>query len=781
MSTPPGTSTFDPPSFGLFIPPSPVIVARYHSEDEIDEDENLDQFEILPNIYLISDQWREGPEPAVARYRYSFDQTFPDYFPHRVEDIFATAVGPYVVRPDDRIVSLMILGNGLYKVLNDGFAMAAQASVSDDGEHVTFECVESTIREFDSVLEGAIYRHADKYDDPDFADGKNRNDVRTILPVRFNPDGRPNAVPEDGESVMPQDAELDPSEQRKYPVFLDEKVIRDPDIRRHWSLGMAFRYLCSRIKDDGKYIVLPFDFMSVDDDTFVNLKPTTDGGIIDIDDPSTYTKEPIFCPDVDVTGMTWLDAIMRLIEPFGFGIKIEQAEDENLNPKHYLIVYRKDLNYWVKSLYHQKPNEFAPVVLDMAQTNATRIDFQQDHGDIVNEIVVRPERSRREVSVILAPLFEIDADDATGANPQKFNRANEAFTQADNFTRYRIYGVDEVGEGHWDWDSSAIVTDVPDLDAIFRQDGSDNDPVNDPSYVRRRMPAVQKDLFYRDVTGKPIPAELWYSFDYDGIVPGVWDKQSNGGTGGTWQKVGAGGWKLDDGRLGVIITTPDVTSVPTGGPGPVGRPNPKGALNIVKCLANPDAGANKRFHFRLTCVIDSDRAMDLTATRRPVTPTKYTIRRVDDAEDRYKQHIPTPSSHYNTTDKFIFIDDSVSGKDYAQSRRRAHELGRFGGAITIPYIDSGSYTIGDKIDMIRGKDLDLNQLAGTGTNETPIYPAIVGRDRSYEPRQTTTYHLNDLRLEGVVPPSLNKAGLVRDAKRAIGPADVADGGDIGDV
>lgn len=747
----PGDGLLDP----VFIPPAlypaQVVVCNYNPD-------RTPKFIPLPNVRLVSDQCREGPTPPVARYRYDFADFYPPEYPRRLEDIFRQDVPTFdynVVIPDDRVAALEFYLDGTWDVLADGFAITAQGDAGDDGETVTFECSDVSVREFDRTLEGSIWRHADKHGDPGAGPEYTRNDFLTSMPVRFNPDGRPNATPAPAGGGFDYDSGAAGAD---YPVFLDPLLVRSPDVRRHWTVGMAARYIMAVGNPDKKYVKLPDEWATIDD-FLVDMQPTTPGGVIDPEDPATFTRVPILVPDLDVTGLAWPDALQRLIEPHGFGMFFRLYTMPSGAPEHRLMIFRRDIDPARKAFGLQKAEPGA--VYDLAQTNVGKVTFQDDMAGVVNEVVVRSELTRREVSVVLAPLFEVDAADA--ATPEKYRKEEGSeFAATGNSLKYRMFGVDETGDGHWDFDSSSSVIAIPSLDGLFRDGGLADDP-DDPAFVRRRRPASQFTLFY-EVGNRPINCELWVAADYTGPTPGVYDPSKSA----HWQKVGMGGWKLLDDRLGILVTTPDPSKWPIGRQKDMtGKPFPGGKINVLRSLAAPDT-AHPKFAFRLTCVVESDRNLGVVAVRRDSTPTRFTIRRPDDAEDRFRQEIAMPSSHYVTGGLRVNVeDDTAEATAYAEGRRRAHELGKFSASVVVPYIDS-SYQIADKITGLVGRDIGFNQLVGAEAGERPVYPAVVARERVYEPQQTTTYLLNDARFEGHKTANFNYAPTAARARQAAG-------------
>ncbi len=106
---------------------------------------------------------------------------------------------------------------------------------------VTFLAFGVAIREWDTPIGGALMRDSD--------DPTTVSDVETDLVTHFNPGGLPNATPEEADAVD--------DSGNTYPTFLDPRVVRDPDVRRPWTLPMAVRYLCYRHNPDQTYVKNP--------------------------------------------------------------------------------------------------------------------------------------------------------------------------------------------------------------------------------------------------------------------------------------------------------------------------------------------------------------------------------------------------------------------------------------------------------------------------------------------------------------------------------------------
>jgi hypothetical protein len=151
------------------------------------------------------------------------------------------------------------------------------------------------------------------------------------------------------------------------------------------------------------------------------------------------------------------------------------------------------------------------------------------------------------------------------------------------------------------------------------------------------------------------------------------------------------------------------------------------------------------FALRLTCVIEGDRVISATADRSPASPTQFTISRQVDARDRYARHVIAAGSEFNvTSEEIVSRDDSLDALSEAYARRTANESGEVAGTVVIPRFTQ-AYRIGDRICSIQGRDLSLRTNAGAPTEETEVYPVVVGLRWDFDGHQRTVLQLSDQR------------------------------------
>jgi hypothetical protein len=732
---PNGSFTYHSGSVPLSRPSDPIGVFRYDAESG--------EYELLPNILALQISFREGADPGSARFRYDFGTpAIDDSAPRRFEDVYPLdAQGPLVVSNDDRLVVKRMRGDGSLEVLFDGFALIPQADLDGNAEVVSFTAVGTPIREWDTPLGGALVRDADT---PAGAD----SDTRTALPARFNPNGQPNASP----GVL--DADEDPQDGPTakdsgtapdgYPVFLGpvspSNRINDETIRP-WTLGMAVRYVLATGNPDEKYTT--YAALEQLDEILKAIEPKEDGGAIDRDDPGTFVRKSIVVQDYDVTGEPWPVAIERLIAPHGFGFRFVLETDDNEDPHWRVSIYRKDDNVHVKELYLQAAGED----YDPTMTNVGALRLARDAHGIVNRYVVDTAPVRIEASFILSPLFVVAAGDATDRD--KFIEGHPDFAGA-VVDKYRLFGFDECGEGHWDFDTHATDDTRGDLNPILWPDQKTDTGDEKRPYAYRRRPG-RRTLIKVDDEGKPFHAKLHVSKDYAGTMPGVWDGKP---ASAKWQEVTSGEWELLPDRLGIRVTCKDPNSwpigkVPTGGDTAY---DSGGKLCLVEWIAAPTTDYPYP-RFRLTTVIEDDRGMDVEAVRRDASPTTFEVTRRIDARDRFERRLISKFSCLADPvnvgpDGFdeAITDDEGEAKAHADGMRRAHELGVFAGSVTIPRLTT-AYSVGDKVRQVSGRDISLQVNAAAEQSESPIYPSVVAITWDLDGRQMTHISIQDERGE----------------------------------
>lgn len=784
-----GTASYLNPPGSLDLGPfNPIRVYRL----------GLKGYELLPHVRAVSVSTREGAEPGSAQCYYVFDETLATEIgsPVRFESVWGmNAVGKWVVKPDDRIVIAQDNPPDLTRppstpptrtILFAGFAQAPQLDLSDGEERVTFVVLGQPVREWDTPIGGAIYRDGAYAKSPggwesdrgiDEYESLNEHDWPTDLPCRFNPDGLPNATPAGHDSGNA--AEI------SYPVFLDPLIVRTPDVRRYWTVSMAARYILQRGNPKGKWSRYNDVLWQIDGLLKVRV-PKNANTPIDLSDGETYDWQDVICQDLDITGKAWPEALRDVIEPHGwtFVWRIGQGKDPydkaDVNAKdrpiYQLAIYRKDEPPSSRYVSLQAAGN----VLDTNLTNVSGLGLNFDSTRIVNAYIVDSEPALYESTWILNPLFEIDAAD--GAHPKYASFAKSAAMGKADPRKYREFGVDETGDGHWDFQFVkwlTMATDTPDSDSIqmwtaltkdmeklFTDRGTIEDfDSQTRRFAARRRPALRSLISTDPVTGSPLSAKLWVmeKAKYNGALIGQF-RPDDLAADGALQPILAGGWELLTDRLGIRISVEDPNSWHIGQPWLVtegGTPTkklmtnpafPQGIINTVQCLAAPGANGStttKQFVLVLTCVVQGDRGVSARAGRRLTSPTTYPITRRDDARDRYRFTVLAKDSEFNeNAERTVIRDDTAMATNHAVSRRTATEALTLAGSITVGRLARG-IRIGDQVTAIQGRGVSLRVSAVAGQKQTPRYPVVVGIDWGFSPRLHTVYHVQDRRTEGV--------------------------------
>ena len=698
---PPYASIF-PLELPLSRPPVRVGVYRYQPTD-------FPALQLLPNIRVLSIQFREGPDPGLARFRYVFDSANPSTDPTSFEQALSVDCNlANVVQNDDRLVVLKYNSDGTTDPIFDGFAQVPELSLAPSRELVSFVAFGVAVRAWDTPIGGSLMRDSDN--------PTKVSDVQTDLVTYFNPSGRPNATP--------QGADATNDLGNSYPTFLDPLVIRSPDLRRYWTLSMAVRYLCYQFNPDETYIKNP-DGATID--ALLDSRSPNAGVQVNPADPTQFQSQPILVPDYPATGKPWPLVLYELLEPNGFGMAFRLETDDSGSPVTRLDLFRRQdaSSNSYKDLYLQTSGDF----LDPALTNLAEAKLARDTSRVANIYSVESRPTRYEASFILAPGFPISPSDASDANTIKqFDRADPSFAQV-NRDKYRLYVFDETGEGHWDFNSASMKTSATSLVALLGNDGQNSFPV----VKRRRVPLGV--LFSTDSNRKPLKARLSVSTNYTGVTPGLWDGS------GTWQSI-VGGFELLQDRLGIWVQVSNPNGWNIGLSTLPGMPYPSGIIKGVEDQANTTAN---HFTLRLTCVIEADNTVKATADQRPSSSTSFGVTRRVNATTRYAKHVISANSEFNaTTSVVVFRDDTAEALSEAEARRLAGEAGEVAGSVTVPRITT-AYRVGDRIRAIRGRDLSLRTNAGAPADEGEVFPAVVGLSWEFESQQRTTLLLSDHR------------------------------------
>ena len=652
----------------------------------------------IANLECLSIAFREGTDPGHARFRYDLASGLAGA-PTSIEQALGTGTtGSGIVEPGDRLVVLGMRPDGGTEPLFDGEATNFALDLGPDSEEVHIDCVGIAWRCWDRPIRGALIRDA--------SDPKKVNDTRTDVVAHFNPGGLPNATPVGYEAGARSGAR-----DRAYPVFLEPRIVRTPDLRTSWYLSMACRHVLFTENEAEDYVRNP-DGADID-----ALLGTVDGKGNPIGGPP---GGPVVVPDLPISGKDWPGTVQRLLGEVGFGQKFQLSAGDGGIPTTDLVFFAQQGGA-VKDLYlAPRGTPFSPALCNLSASSLHR-----DVSGVVNKWSVRGGMHLWEASFVLACGFPCSSGDASASALAGFNTNDPSYV-SDGTKRdaYRLYVFDETGEGHYPAGSATKDSTVPPLDGLF---GAGR-------YAQRRRRPIGT-LLSLDAAGKPYRARLAISKNYAGPKPGLWD-----GT-GTWQTLTSSTFRLLSDRLGITITDTSPNSWDVGKSRVAGAPYPSGVVKGVEDQAS--ATAADHFTLRLTCVVEADEALFATADPTGGSPIARPISRIIDASDRYVRSRVDYPSEFNASGNLdkVVRDDTELARAEAVSMRASTQAGTLGGPCEIPRL-TNYYKIGDRIRSIDGRGLGLRTDSGTGDG-APIYPVVVGIRWDFEGGQKTTLELSD--------------------------------------
>ncbi len=545
----PGSFDLSPVPAAIATTAMPIVVAEYIPGAEAE-----DQFKVFPNVRCLRIDYREGPEPPIARFQYYMDDALQASlnWPSQFEQLWPIdAQNPYVVWNDQRLVVLTMgpsTGNGQPPqpiVLFDGFAQIPQVDLSAQRQEVTFVAQGVPIRLWDQPIVGRVQRDAS---DVDTTDGS--SDVAVHIPARFNPSDTSigsqggyigNCVPSSSYT------EVEDSDDT-YPVFLDSLVVERSDDgldTSFWFVSDALAYLISvepSPEDDGGNAFVTYPTLSSLKDLLSCYSPP-EGQPLNPDD-----AEPtdIKIRDYDASNKAVPEAMSDLLAYCGFvmtfAISTQSTDTTNPGtPETVLKFIRKDaLSTQAPKILYLAAN--GATSLDLSANNTTALHLARDANTIVNQWTVESALQQVEITVYLAPGFTPSSGDA--ASPSQFDSSKLTDATADQRRMYRWFVADECGDGHYNMLTSTWVTDKAlDLSPVFPDD--DN---GEFTYVTRYRPG-SRTLISKGPDGKPLKAVLEIAAGFYSEDPELEDPSGSSG----WCTI-PHGWRLLDDRLGIEVT-----------------------------------------------------------------------------------------------------------------------------------------------------------------------------------------------------------------------------------
>ncbi len=685
---------------------TPIVVARYNAQAASGK-----QFQNLTSLRCVSIHRSIGTDPGRAVFRYAFDGQNANS-PQSIEQALSTSVRlSEAINTGDQLVVKGIKPDGTNEFLFYGKALKFGFKLQGQVEQVFMTAIGIAKEFWNTPIAGAKIR-----DGSNVATGA---DIQTDVLAQFNPKGLPNAT-EKANWVTPQIE--DQAGDFQYPSFMDPNIVRDPDVRDYWQLNTGVRWLVFSHYDGSTPLTLPDG--SQLDSLLMSLEPN--GATVDPGDPSTYTPKPIMLSDKPMTGRDWPSVLNDLLKDRGFGMewRLAGVSDDGKLPQVSLRIFRLQLGT-LRNVYLQQRGSF----FDPTLSNVGEGEIERDASQVINRWDVYGALNKYEAGFVLTQLFPMQASDGNSvASIALYDRNSAAFSY--NSDAYRLFGLDETGEGSYAIGSTTEVNKPTNLDQVL------GTPINNKAVyaTRRRKPIGE--LLSLDSNGKARRYQLAISTDYMGTIPGVWDGS------GTWQVI-EGGFSLLKDRLGIRITADNPNGWKIGKSNEPTAPFPEGVVKVVESLSNPGA-VNKKFYLRLVAVIEGDSAVKGTADKTDNSVLTTTVARQIDARDRYEKNTVDKSSPFNTTGADQVVrDDTDNATAEAIANRAATEAGILEGPIKIPRF-TNFYQLGDRISQIVGRGLGFRTDNGSSQSATAaVYPVIVAIDQIFEPEQQTVLHLSD--------------------------------------
>ena len=733
-----GSASFDlsPVPGGIAVNALPIVVALYEPGGE-------NPYTILPNVRCLRIDYREGPEPPVARFQYFMDDLLEAAmgWPAQFERLWPIdAQGDYVVITDDRLVVLTEAPasspdqDPQIIVLFDGFAQVPQVEVGASQQSVTFVALSVAIRLWDSPITGRVQRDASTADKTDGS-----ADVPIQLPCRFNPSDASVGSQGGyiGNCVATSDYTVDGDDS--FPVFLDPVVLeRGDNFTSYWYVSDALAYLIQTEpspQDEGGDDYVMYPTLSSLKDLLACQSPP-DNGLLNSGDAQATD---IQIRDFDASNKSVPEVFAELLRYCGF-VMFFAIDTNNTSadgtPETHLKIVRKDALATTapKLLYLAADGSST---LDLTQNNTTSFHLARDCNELVNQWTVETALKQVEVSVLLAPGFEPSSGDK--ANPSPFFAANLTNASSDQRRMYRWWIADECADGHWNMETSTWVTDKAiDWSPVFPPDKDKN-----ATYVDRYRPG-SNTLISKDSEGRPLKKVLQVLPGFSSGDPSIETVDDTE----TWITI-PGGYRLLDDRLGIEITAENPNEWHIG-------PGAKDIVTIraIDWLADPTAETD--FVLRLTTVVDADVRIpdsDIQAKMRKASPTDFPRERVADGKDHFQYDMVSPGSIYYTsgggdgTNPLVIRDDTKAAKTHAEQLRSAHEFPTLAGSARLPII-TDYYQIGDRIKIIQGRNATLQINVGADQGEAPSYPWVTAFAWDFQgDKQETVIQFSDRRGE----------------------------------
>ena len=420
-----------------------------------------DSFFLLPNVRCLRIDYREGPEPPVARFEYVMDDTLAINlgWPSQFEQLWPIdAQGPYVVNPDDRLVVMAQNPDGIPLILFDGFAQVPQVDLTPRSQRVTFTAVGVAAREWDNPISGRVQRNSDP---TGLQDTSGDSDVQVDLPCRFNPadtsvggSRRLSPQPDAGRRGYRHVDRRDLPQPSGVPRPGDRAVAGPAGLLEHQRRDQV---PARRIQRIANLHQLPGPRTRSTPSWKSSPRPRTRRTF----DPEDAETSPLTIRDYDASNQPYPEAIADLLSYAGFVMRWDTGADGSDLPQHSssgsigATAPRRRRSSRSTSM-RPGPRRSTP-----AGTTSRISTWLGTATASSTPGKSRLRRGRSRSASSWPRCTNPAASDAQSSNRKQFFRSSwSATTTATTRRKYRWYGADECGDGHWTqagtWSAAAV-------------------------------------------------------------------------------------------------------------------------------------------------------------------------------------------------------------------------------------------------------------------------------------------------------------------------------------
>lgn len=463
------------------------------------------------------------------------------------------------------------------------------------------------------------------------------------------------------------------------------------DTREKWKLSEAVHRLCWSCNPDETYITNPkLDEL---EDVF--------GYYQTFNELQNHSCEfGKYLPDQ-------LDALLR---PHGFGWFLQHSLNDDDERETKLAFYRRGEGV-PRQLLIQRVGK----TLKMSKTNVESFQHSVNLVELANEVTVRGNFPRYESTFPLGPGWDIGYDTIDG----------------DGETLRGIETLDlnhEFGKDHRLVGRQYVLNEAGDFCDPTRTDTNpydfEEDLPGEWAIVRRRFhPCISRTADGNDEEKRSYGYVVeWWDRD----VEGADDPDTTDDPG--WKRVKEG-YSVLEHQCGILFTQP---------PGRLWQ-------LVLEYTAPPSGVTHYGLNLRITASVYADKQMESTAEKRDSSPQAETIELLMDMRDKFHKREVLPTSVLYEKPDPDNIDDQDDLDTYAEKVRDLEDAGEVSCSFTLFGVDHAEYAIGDVIDKVDGRNIELT--ANNPDSTTPRRLQVVGFNFSVGNEQKTELLVETFKAE----------------------------------